>query len=71
MDIVNSIIEYEMGELDAVDIIKLFAELIRTGQAWSLQGRYGRTARALIDRGYINEDGSINEDIYNKLTGDY
>jgi hypothetical protein len=57
IDIVDSIIAYEQGELDTADTINLFAELIRTGQAYSLQGHYGRMARALIEGGYITEEG--------------
>ncbi len=33
------------------EIIEAFQHLINTGAAWSLQGFYGRTAAALIDRG--------------------
>ena len=59
MTLVNKIIAYECGELPAEDILKLFAELIKTGQAWILQGHYGRTAQALIEGGYINKAGRI------------
>ena len=62
-DKINKIIAYESGELKAEDTLDLFAELIRTGQAWSLQGHYGRTAQALIDSGYISEKGKILKDI--------
>jgi hypothetical protein len=41
--------------------LELFSELIKTGQAWRLQGHYGRTARAIIDAGYISKDGEILE----------
>jgi len=50
----DMIIKYEMGELDTIEIISLFQELIDTGHAWKLQGHYGRTAKALIDAGYCN-----------------
>jgi len=52
-DWVGMIIEYESGMLSDEDTIKLFQHLVDTGQAWRLQGHYGRTARALIDGGYI------------------
>lgn len=53
MNSVNKIIAYECGELDDDGVIELFQELVNTGQAWSLQGHYGRTAKALIDAGYV------------------
>jgi len=59
MDLVGMIIAYETGELSAEKTLELFAELIRTGQAYSLQGCYGRTATALIDGGYISKEGKI------------
>ena len=57
MDLVDYIIAYEGGQLDGADILKLFSRLIISGQAWTLQGHYGRTAQALIDAEYISEDG--------------
>jgi len=58
-DKIDMIIAYESGELLAEDTLKLFAELIRTGQAWSLQGHYGRCASNLIEEGYIDKEGNI------------
>lgn len=63
VDIVGLIIEYETEGLGTRDTLELFAELIRTGEAWTLQGRYGRTAKALIDAGIISVEGVVNEDI--------
>lgn len=57
---IDSIIAYESGELDDDDIVELFAELVETGEAWQLQGAYGRTASALIAAGVINDDGTVN-----------
>ncbi len=59
--LVNLIIDYEAGELEDSRLLDLFAELIRSGDAWSLQGHYGRTARDIIDAGLIDEDGTITD----------
>ncbi len=56
---VSAIIAYENDDLDEHESIMLFAELIRTGAAWSLKGSYGRTAAALINGGYITADGTV------------
>lgn len=54
-DEIGAIIAYETGELDEQGIVELFQHLIDNGHAWSLQGHYGRTARALIDAGHCTE----------------
>ena len=59
MDLVDKIIEFEAGELSMKNTIDLFAELVKTGQAWSLQGSYGRGAHALIERGFIDKKGNV------------
>ena len=59
LNLTDLIIQYETGELAPENTLKLFAELVRTGQAWSLQGQYGRTAQGLIDAGYISKAGKI------------
>jgi len=56
---IDMIMAYESGELKAEDTLKLFAELIRTGQIWSLQGHYSRTGSALIQDGFISSKGKI------------
>jgi hypothetical protein len=56
---VDNIIAYESGELADNDILILFSELIKNGMAWTLQGCYGRTAKALIEGGYISDKGEI------------
>jgi hypothetical protein len=61
---VDNIIAYESGELNDMQTLELFSELITTGSAWSLQGHYGRTASALIDRGLITSEGQITEEAY-------
>lgn len=62
MKLINEIIRYESGELDANETLHLFSELIKTGQAWTLQGHYGRTAASLIENGWISSDGQLNKD---------
>lgn len=48
---VSGIIRYENGELDEEETVELFQGLIDSGEAWTLQGHYGRTAQSLIDAG--------------------
>lgn len=59
MDIVDKIIQFEGGEMEANDAIDFFAELVKSGMAWSLQGFYGRTAASLINNGYIDKEGNV------------
>lgn len=56
---VDKIIAWESGELDEEGTLELFGGLIASGLAWSLQGTYGRTARDLIEGGYISETGEV------------
>lgn len=56
-DEVNAIMDYEDGLLNDDQTIRLFQHLIDTGQVWHLQGRYGRTAQALIDAGLCHRKG--------------
>ena len=67
MDTVDKIIAYESGELSNEQTIELFSELIKNGQAWSLQGSYGRMAVSLIEQGILNKNGFINWDRYHDL----
>jgi hypothetical protein len=59
MSLIDQIISYENGDMQEGEALQLFSTLIKTGQAWSLQGHYGRTARHLIDAGFISESGKI------------
>ncbi len=51
MDLVGKIIAYETGMMDENEAIKFFQYLLDSGQAWTLQGHYGRTAEMLIEAG--------------------
>lgn len=57
--LVDSIIAYEMGELNDQEVVCLFSDLVKSGMAWSLQGSYGRTANALIEEGWIDREGNL------------
>jgi hypothetical protein len=58
-DFIDLIIAYESGDLSDYQTVNLFAELVRTGLAFQLQGHYGRTAAALIEAGYIDREGNL------------
>jgi len=45
---------WEGGEITEDETTDLFQRLIDNGQAWTLQGMYGRQAQALIDAGYCH-----------------
>jgi hypothetical protein len=62
-DLLDLIIEYESGELADQETLYLFADLVKSGQAWTLQGHYGRTAQALIDAGYLDHRGRIKRSV--------
>jgi hypothetical protein len=42
-------------------MVYMFAELVKNGSAWSLQGHYGRMASRLIEVGILTKDGDIDE----------
>lgn len=64
MSQIDLIIQYENGELDDQQVVFLFADLIRTGQAWILQGHYGRTAQRLIEAGWIDKKGNVSLEVF-------
>lgn len=67
MDLMQRVIEYETEEHSLEWIVQLFADLVATGLAWQLQGRYGREARAMIDEGVITVQGDVNWDYYEEF----
>ena len=56
---IANIIAYEQGELNDQEVVCLFADLVRSGLAWELQGSYGRTATALIKEGWFDREGNL------------
>ena len=70
MELVDSIMAFEGGQLDTMGTIKLFSGLVKSGQAWSLQGSYGRAAAALIERGILSKDGEIDYELLDELMED-
>ncbi|QYW07912.1 hypothetical protein SEA_REDBEAR_66 [Streptomyces phage RedBear] len=58
-NLVVELIDYESGNLDDADTVDLFARLVKSGFAWTLQGHYGRTANSLIEAGYISPEGEV------------
>ena len=48
---VQDIIDYENGDMAWDRIVEMFQKLIDSGQAWTLQGSYGRMAQRLIENG--------------------
>jgi hypothetical protein len=56
---IDLIIAYEQGDLSDYQTVNLFADLVRTGLAFQLQGHYGRVARALIEAGYLDLEGNV------------
>lgn len=69
-DTVSKIIAFEQDDLGPSGILELFAELIKSGQAWRLQGSYGRMAFDLIEAGMITRDGEITDVGRDALTDD-
>lgn len=50
---VDDIIAFEEGDMDQNEEIRLMQDLVDTGQAWRLQGSYGRAAMGMIEAGLI------------------
>jgi hypothetical protein len=52
-DLLSQIMDYESGQLSECEVIAMFQRLVNSGMAWKLQGHYGRTAKHLIEAGYV------------------
>ena len=48
---IDQIIDFEEGNQSEAETIKMFQALIDSGEAWHLQGSYGRQAMELIEAG--------------------
>jgi len=55
MNIVDTVIAFENGELNREQVVSLFQELLDTGAIWHLQGSYQRLLLELIAEGLIVE----------------
>jgi hypothetical protein len=56
---IDKLIQFEAGHMEHGEYIRLFADLIKDGTAWSLQGMYVRNAQNLIDNGWISKEGEV------------
>ena len=53
MNLADKIIDYEHGNINHIQVVSLFQELVNTGMAWELQSSYRRTAMDLLKSGLI------------------
>jgi hypothetical protein len=51
MDLLTGVIAWEAGKMTDSEETTFFQMLITSGDAWALQGYYGRTAIRLIEEG--------------------
>lgn len=52
-DLYEAMVAYEDGELDEAGTVRMFQHLVNSGDAWRLNGHYGRTAMDLIEAGLV------------------
>lgn len=60
--LLDDLLRYEDGSLTEPEVMALFQRLIDADLVQSLQGHYGRTARALIDNGLCTPPATPKED---------
>lgn len=70
-ELLNNINRFECGDpepLNRDELIKFFQYLIDSGDAWQLQGFYGRTADSLIQQGLLknNHTNKFTEKIFKR-----
>ena len=70
LDVCGLLMEYEAGTLDDDRTLDLFAGLVQTGMAWTLQGSYGRTAMAMIREGWLSKTGEIKRTVHEGVRRD-
>lgn len=58
---IEDLMRYENGDMTETEAVEMFADLVKTGMAWSLQGSYGRGASSLIRAGVISPEGEVTE----------
>lgn len=51
----DDMMDYESGKLDEKGTKRLFQNLVNSGQAWHLQGMYGRAANDMLESGFIKK----------------
>jgi len=56
--------DYEEGKLDTIQSLLLFSELLKSGLVWQLEEHFQRTARDLIQGGYLEFDGTPTQKCY-------
>ena len=54
LEYLDDLIAYEEGTLTPEAVLALFQVLVDSGDAWTLQGHYGRAAQRLIGLGLIH-----------------
>jgi hypothetical protein len=54
-DTLSGVLAWENGEMSAEEEVEFFQHLVDTGEAWELQGMYGRRAEYLIRRGLVKD----------------
>lgn len=55
----EKVMRYEDGLMDREETIDFFQELVDSGEAWSLQGSYGRMAEMLIKSGFVLDTHNV------------